>query len=192
VSVVRKSNNRRRWFAAAAIALGAITFAAPLRAPRAHAAEAAHKKIVFLAGTVHQGPGGHPPGTHEYELTARLLQQALINSGLPLKAEVHFDGWPRDPKTLDDAAAIVVISDGADRKAEDHPLLVGDRLQVLKQQMDRGCGLVAIHWSVFVPNDRGGPEFLEWIGGYFDYQSGPPPRNWRRRRRFLPSRSNRS
>ncbi|HEX5447006.1 MAG TPA: ThuA domain-containing protein, partial [Pirellulales bacterium] len=44
--------------------------------------------------------------------------------------------------------------------------------------MDRGCGLVAIHWSVFVPNDRGGPEFLEWIGGYFDYQSGAAPRHW--------------
>ena len=44
--------------------------------------------------------------------------------------------------------------------------------------MDRGCGLVAIHWTVFVPGMHGGEEFLEWIGGYFDYESGPAPRNW--------------
>ena len=91
---------------------------------------------------------------------------------------MHFDGWPRDPATLDDAHTIVVISDGADRNEQDHPLLVGDRLDVIKKQMDRGCGLVAIHWSVFVPKGRGGKEFLEWIGGYFDYQSGSGPRKW--------------
>ena len=95
-----------------------------------------------------------------------------------MRAEIHLDGWPRDPKTLDDADTIVVLSDGADRSEQDHPLLVGDRLQTIKKQMDRGCGLVAIHWTVFVPRQHGGEEFLEWIGGYFDYQSGPAPRNW--------------
>lgn len=146
---------------------------------RLAAEPAATTKIVFLAGRVHQGPGGHPAGTHEYELTARLLKHALETSPVAgIAAEVHFDGWPRDPSTLDDAASIVVISDGADRNPQDHPLLVGDRLQVIEKQMSRGCGLVAIHWTVFVPNVRGGPQFLEWIGGYFDYQSGSGPRNW--------------
>ena len=70
-----------------------------------------------------------------------------------------------------------MLSDGADRNRDDHPLLVGDRLQVLKKQMDRGCGLVAIHWTVFVPKDHGGDEFLEWIGGYFDYESGSAANN---------------
>ena len=91
---------------------------------------------------------------------------------------MHFGGWPRDPRTLDDADTIVVLSDGADRNRNDHPLLVGDRLQVLKKQMDRGCGLVAMHWTVFVPKDHGGEEFLEWIGGYFDYESGTAPNKW--------------
>jgi len=152
-------------------------------------AKSAPKKIVFLAGTVHQGPGGHPPGTHEYALAARLLKRALdsasnvgsnkIGAGAvgPLRTEIHLDGWPRDPRTLDDADTIVVLSDGADRNRDDHPLLVGDRLQVLKKQMDRGCGLVAIHWTVFVPQEHGGDEFLEWIGGYFDYESGPAANN---------------
>ncbi len=146
----------------------------------ATAADAPPRKIVLLAGTVHQGPGGHPPGTHEYELSARLLKRCLdeLPASAGVRAEIHLDGWPRDPKTLDDADTIVVLSDGADRSEQDHPLLVGDRLQTIKKQMDRGCGLVAIHWTVFVPRQHGGEEFLEWIGGYFDYQSGPAPRNW--------------
>jgi putative heme-binding domain-containing protein len=147
---------------------------------RAVADAARPKKIVLLAGTVHQGPGGHPAGTHEYELSARLLKHALETAAniSGVKAEVHVDGWPRDPRTLDDADTIVVLSDGADRNMQDHPLLVGDRLQVLKKQMDRGCGLVAIHWTVFVPRSHGGEEFLEWIGGYFDYESGNTPNKW--------------
>ena len=152
--------------------------AAEAAEPGNNAGHNAEKKIVLLAGTVHQGPGGHPPGTHEYELTARLLKRALEQAVPGVRAEVHFDGWPRDPHTLDGADTIVVISDGADRHQSDHPLLIDHRLQVIARQMQRGCGLVAIHWSVFVPNERGGPEFLDWIGGYFDYQSGPEPRHW--------------
>lgn len=143
------------------------------------------RKIVLIAGDVHQGPGGHPAGTHEYELSVRLLKAALEKSAnvvggnvAGVRAEVHLGGWPRDPRTLDDADTIVVLSDGADRNQNDHPLLVGDRLQVLKKQMDRGCGLVAMHWTVFVPKDHGGEEFLEWIGGYFDYESGPAANKW--------------
>src|SRR3954454_20720438 len=83
-------------------------------------------KIVLIAGEVHQGPGGHPSGTHEYELSARLLKHALVSAGnvSDVRCEVHLGGWPREPKTLDDADTIVVLSDGADRKLEDHPLLV--------------------------------------------------------------------
>jgi putative heme-binding domain-containing protein len=174
------SNERIFWHAMRAgllFFLALICFLSSMVCP-AIAAEAAPKKIVLLAGTVHQGPGGHPAGTHEYELTARLLKHSLAEAAPTSQVEIHFDGWPRDEKTLDDADTIVVISDGSDRNPADHPLLVGDRLAVLKKQMDRGCGLIAIHWSTFMPNDRGGPEFLKWIGGYFDYQSGTGERPW--------------
>jgi putative heme-binding domain-containing protein len=141
--------------------------------------EARPKKVVLIAGTVHQGPGGHPAGTHEYELSVRLLKRSLETATniAKINVEIHFDGWPRDPKTLDDADTIVVLSDGADRNDQDHPLLVGDRLAMLKRQMDRGCGLVAIHWTVFIPQKHG-DAFLEWMGGYFDYQSGNTPNKW--------------
>jgi type 1 glutamine amidotransferase len=44
--------------------------------------------------------------------------------------------------------------------------------------MKRGVGFVAIHYSVFVPNRPAGERFLDWIGGYFDYQSGPGANHW--------------
>jgi putative heme-binding domain-containing protein len=155
----------------------AIAGSVPLAAT---AADALPKKIVLIAGAMHQGPQGHPAGTHEYELTARLLKHALETAPnvKGVKPEVHLQGWPRDEHTLDDADAIVVISDGADRNAQDHPLLVGDRWKTLKKQMDRGCGLVAIHWTLFVPRQPAGDDLLEWIGGYFDYESGSGANKW--------------
>jgi type 1 glutamine amidotransferase len=138
-----------------------------------HAQNARPKKIVFLPGPL---DAGHPRGSHEYEKTARLFKECLDRSALAkeLRTELHPRGWPDDPRTLDDADTIVLISNGADRKAEDHPILVGERLKTLAKQMKRGCGLVAIHWTVFVPEKNGGEQFLDWIGGYFDYERGKP------------------
>jgi type 1 glutamine amidotransferase len=39
-------------------------------------------------------------------------------------------------------------------------------------------GLVAIHYAVFVPNEGAGERFLDWVGGYFDYQSGTAANHW--------------
>jgi len=44
--------------------------------------------------------------------------------------------------------------------------------------MKRGCGLCLIHWSTFVPKEKAGDQVLEWVGGYFDYQSGPAKNGW--------------
>ncbi len=57
-------------------------------------------------------------------------------------------------------------------------MLVGDRLSVIEKQMKRGCGLVLIHWCTFIPREKAGDKVLEWVGGYFDYESGPKPRGW--------------
>src|SRR5436309_3233068 len=136
------------------------------------------KSIVLIAGAP---DAGHPKGTHEYERSARLLKHCLDTSPnlKDIQATVVTNGWPADPTILDRADAIALITSGADRNATDHPLLAaGDRLAALEKQMRRGCGLVAIHWSVFVPNAGAGERFLEWLGGHFDYQSGPPPRRW--------------
>src|SRR5262249_6986456 len=54
----------------------------------------------------------------------------------------------------------------------------GDRLGVIDKQMKRGCGLCLIHWSTFVPKEKAGDKVLEWVGGYFDYESGPAKNGW--------------
>jgi len=132
-------------------------------------------KIVFIAGAK-----SHGPGDHEYERGSRLLARALETSPSlrDVRTEVHLNGWPLDPRTLDDADAIVMYSDGSDHGEVNHPLLQGDRLAALRRAMQRGAGLVLLHYSVFVPSKRGGPELLDWAGGYFDYESGAGRPPW--------------
>ncbi|MBI3463378.1 MAG: ThuA domain-containing protein [Planctomycetes bacterium] len=156
----------------------AASNAEALAAPARQAAESRRaRKIVLLAGPRDKD---HPPGTHEYEKSARLIEHCLDTSPnvKGVQTEVHAGGWPKDPRTLDDADTIIVIASGSDRREADHPLLVGERLNVVEKQMRRGCGLVLIHWATFVPKDKAGDKVLEWVGGYFDYESGPPPRRW--------------
>ena len=89
----------------------------------------AKKKIVLIAGPI----TGHGKHTHEYEKNVILLKHLLDTSpdNPALTVEAHFNGWPKDPKTLDTADTIVMISDGGDHKETNHPLYVGDRLNVI-------------------------------------------------------------
>ncbi|MGC1273100.1 MAG: DUF6797 domain-containing protein [Planctomycetaceae bacterium] len=134
------------------------------------------RKIVLIAGALDEQ---HGPGTHEYDATVETIQKAIAGSNVADKVEVVVvkGGWPQDPQMLDDADTILLVSSGADRNEADHPFLVGDRLQVLEKQMDRGCGLMMLHWSVFVPV-KYEEQFTRWIGGFFDYERGDDPRGW--------------
>ena len=163
-----------RWWGGLVLLLGGLLLGL-LSPGAAQQTSRRGKKVVFIAGTK-----SHGPGDHEYEKGCRLLARALQtspNAG-PFRTEVHLYGWPEDPRTLDDADAIVLYCDGSDHSEADHPLLTGDRLQQLARQMKRGCGLVALHYTVFVPGKRGGPEFLDWLGGYFDYETGIAANHW--------------
>src|SRR5688572_858006 len=88
------------------------------------------KKIVLIAGAL----DSHPRDTHEYEKNVVLLKHCLETSLKDVRVEAHFDGWPADPRTLDDADTIFLTSGGCDRRLEDHPLYVGDRLAQLEKQ----------------------------------------------------------
>jgi type 1 glutamine amidotransferase len=118
----------------------------------------ADKKIVFIAGRP-----SHGPGEHEHRAGCLLLQKCL--SGIPgVTSVVYSNGWPTEPNAFDGASAIVIFSDGGGG----HPAIQGNRLQILGDLMKKGVGLGCIHYAVEVPKDRGGKEFLEWIGGYFE------------------------
>lgn len=131
------------------------------------AAPATHK-IVLIAGAK-----SHGPGAHEYLKSAKLLKVLLDRAHLPgVVTEVHFDGWPEDPSTLDTAATIVALTDGQPSMRQlSMPLLTPERGEVLRRQMQRGCGLVLIHYSTFVTHQFM-KDVLDWNGGYFEW-TGP-------------------
>lgn len=133
------------------------------------------RKIVLIAGSM----TGHDKQTHEYEKSVILLKD-LLDTAPNLKGirtEAYFHGWPQDERTLDDADAIVFVTDGTDRNESDHPLFAGNHIKVIEKQMRRGCGLMQFHWSTFAPKkyDR---EITEWVGGYFDYETGTGANHW--------------
>src|SRR5688500_9985003 len=121
--------------------LVAVLFGATLSAADAP------KKVVLIAGPI----TGHPKHTHEYEKNVILLKHLLDTSpnAKGLKVEAHFNGWPENEATLNDADTIGLISDGGDRNEAAHPLYVGNRREVLAKQMQRGCGFVHYHWTTF-------------------------------------------
>jgi len=119
---------------------------------------AAEKKIVLIAG----GPS-HGPGEHEFRAGCLLLQSCLDKvSGI--NSVVYTNGWPQEASAFDGADAIIIYSDGGGG----HPAIQRDRLKVLGALMNKGIGLGCIHYAVELPKDKGGPEFLQWIGGYFE------------------------
>jgi len=119
---------------------------------------AAEKKILFIAGNP-----SHGPGEHEYRAGCLLLQKCLSNvSGVT--SLVSSNDWPKSPDAFEGADAIVIFSSGGGA----HPVIKQDHLQVLSGLMKKGVGLGCIHFAVEIPKDKGGPELLEWIGGYFE------------------------
>lgn len=132
------------------------------------------RKIVLIAG-----PKSHGPHAHEYIKSVRLIKTMLDKSNVDkIISEIHLNGWPEDPSTLDDAALILFISDGRDGHLfSDVPFMTSDRMKVMQKQMDRGCGISLIHFSTFA-SDEIGKKVLEWGGGYFDWEDELGERNW--------------
>lgn len=124
----------------------------------AFARDGAKKKIVLVAG-----PRSHGPGEHEFRSGALLLQKCLEQTP-GIEAVVYSNGWPRVPDAFAGADAIVLYMDGGDG----HPAIQGNHLAQLDRALKNGAGLACIHYAVEVPKDKGGPEFLKWIGGYFE------------------------
>ena len=117
----------------------------------------APKKIVFIAGG-----RSHDFGSHEHYAGCRILADTVKKTVPEAEVEILRNGWPADDSALDTADAIVIYSDGGGG----HPSL--PHLARIDKQTARGAGLVCIHYAVEVPKDRGGPEFLKWLGGYFE------------------------
>jgi trehalose utilization protein len=115
------------------------------------------KKIVFIAG-----PDSHGKGDHEHKGGCTLLAKAINDHVPEARAIVIEGGWPKDARVLEDADAIVMYADGGDSHMVMLHLAEMDRL------MDKGIGLVVLHFALEVPQESAGPYFKKWFGGYFE------------------------
>ncbi|MBI1791048.1 MAG: ThuA domain-containing protein [Acidobacteria bacterium] len=124
-------------------------------------------RIVLVAGRP-----SHPPGQHEFNAGTLLLEKCLRqNKGV--QTVVVKGGWPQDESVFEGAAAIVFYMDGG----SGHPIIRENRLETLAKYMKKGAGMVCLHYAVEVPKDKGGPEMLEWIGGYYERPYSQNPHN---------------
>ena len=134
------------------------------------------KSVVMIAGRP-----SHGPGEHEHNAGLTLLKKCLDENAPQVDVKLHLNAeWPSQEE-LDKADTIVFYCDGGGG----HVALQGDHLKQLAAEMKRGAGLVCLHYGVEVPNDKGGPEFKEWLGGYFatDWSVNP---HWQAEFKALP------
>ncbi|MCY3021487.1 MAG: ThuA domain-containing protein [Planctomycetota bacterium] len=127
-------------------------------AASAPTASAEDKKLVLIAGKP-----SHGPGDHEFRAGCLLLKKCL-DKFPGLQVVVESNGWVSDPKVFDGAAAVVLYSDGAGG----NPFIQGDHAKVIGELAKKGVGVGMMHFAVEVPKDNGGPQFLEWTGGYYE------------------------
>jgi type 1 glutamine amidotransferase len=130
-------------------ALGASVFAAD-----------AKKNVLMIAGRP-----SHGPGEHEHNAGIQLLAKCL-GQGAADRVDVKFHlnaEWP-SAEELAKADTVVIYSDGGGG----HPAASPNHLAQLGKEMKRGCGFVCLHYAVEVEKEKGGPEFTDWLGGYFE------------------------
>jgi hypothetical protein len=144
--------SRRAFLAGCGAAAGALAV------PSLRAAEPG-KKLVILAGKP-----SHGPLEHEFNAGTLLLKKCL--TGVPgLTVEHYRNGWPDNDRAFDGVSGILLYADGGGG----HPFIQFDRLATMADFMKRGVGLMCVHYAVEVPKDRGGKQFLDWIGGYYEH-----------------------
>src|SRR5438552_2683562 len=126
------------------------------------------KRLVMIAGTP-----SHGPGYHEFNAGVRLLDKCL-KPMKGLETVVFLNGYPKDDSALDTADGILCYADGG----QNHPLVREKRLERIGKLMAKGVGLMCAHYGVEVLKDLGGPEFKDWIGGYYESALSCHPRLW--------------
>jgi type 1 glutamine amidotransferase len=140
--------------------LGASTAVAGMFAAPGVFADESRRKLVMLAGRP-----SHGPMEHEFNAGVLLLRKCLER--IPgLQIEHHRNGWPDSEKAFDGASGILLYADGG----AGHPFIQDARLAIVGDLMRRGVGLMCVHFAVEVPANKGGKEFQDWLGGYYEHK----------------------
>ncbi len=124
-----------------------------------------NKHLMLVAGAA-----SHNTGEHEHRAGVLLFERCLQNID-GLNVSTHFEGWPDDDRAFDQADAAIFYMDGGGN----HPIVQGDRLDLIQSHIVRGMSIGAIHYAVEVPEENGGRQFKDWLGGYYEtYFSANP------------------
>jgi type 1 glutamine amidotransferase len=123
-------------------------------------------KIVLIAGTP-----SHGPGEHEFNAGTTILTNCLkkISNIEPVMVK---GGWPTDESVFEGAKTVVFYMDGG----SNHPMIkTKERMALMQKLMDRGVGLVCLHYAVEFPKGEVGDKLLDWLGGYYEtgYSTNP-------------------
>jgi hypothetical protein len=125
-----------------------------------HAAEPAKHVLIVV------GPSSHPPGTHEVAAGARVMEHCLqqVDS---VEADVS-QGWPKNRELVKNAATIVFIGDLFPPEVLPDPEKIKAELA---DAMDRGCGLVCVHYATGLRSQHVGSDgshpLLKWARWLF-------------------------
>jgi type 1 glutamine amidotransferase len=120
----------------------------------------ANKKLILIAGRP-----SHGPGLHEFNAGCLLFQKCL--KGIEgLEVEVHNNHWVSDNAVLETADAVVIYADGG----KGHPALQDNRRELLQKVVNRGGGIMMMHYAVECSHDEPatGELFRDWIGGAYE------------------------
>jgi len=103
----------------------------------------------------------HPFGSHMYLHTCGVLAKCLAQTeGVET---IVSNGWPKDAAVLKGVSTIVMYTDPAAEFLLDAP-----HRHEFTALMDKGVGLVTIHWASTVQKanfDRLGPAWMSYLGG---------------------------
>jgi type 1 glutamine amidotransferase len=124
-------------------------------------------KIVLVAGRQ-----SHGKGEHEFFAGSAILMK-LLKQTPNVAVVMARDGWPKDPKTFENAKAVVFYMDGGGG----HPIIQKDHKDVVAKLMDRGVGFVNLHYAVEYPKSQSEHVFA-WLGGYYETNFSTNP-HWK-------------
>ena len=124
-------------------------------------------KIVLVAGRQ-----SHGKGEHEFFAGSAILMK-LLRQTPNVAVVMARDGWPKDPKTFENAKAVVFYMDGGGG----HPIIQKDHKEIVAKLMDQGVGFVNLHYAVEYPKSQS-EHVLAWLGGYYETNFSTNP-HWK-------------
>jgi type 1 glutamine amidotransferase len=124
-------------------------------------------KMVIVAGKQ-----SHGPGEHEFFAGGAIMMKLLEQTPgvFPVLAR---DGWPKDPKTFEDAKTVVFYMDGGGG----HPIILKEHKEIVQKLIDQGVGFVNLHYAVEYPKQHS-DHILAWLGGYYEQNFSTNP-HWK-------------